>query len=71
MSGRKPLEGGLGETSRDALDDGKRASAAIEVLRAQAPLERGLGKTIGAEITGFRGIWVFSFDLCSVPLGYA
>ena len=34
-------------------DDGKRASAAIEVLRAQAPLERGLGKTIGAEITGF------------------
>ena len=34
-------------------DDGKRALAAIEVSWAQAPLERGLGKTIGAEITGF------------------
>ena len=53
MTRRKPLEGGLGETSRDALGDGKRASAAIEVLRAQASLERGLVKTIGAEITGF------------------
>ena len=42
MTGRKPLEGGLGETSRDALDDGKRASAAIEVLRATAQrLSRG------------------------------
>ena len=42
MTGRKPLEGSWGETSRDALDDGKRASAAIEVLRATAQrLSRG------------------------------
>ena len=71
MAGRKSLEGGLGETSDQALDDGKRALSVIEVLRAQAPLERGLGKTVGAEITGFSGIFGFSFDLCSVPLGYA
>ena len=65
----------IGVAAQDASPlkgvDGKRALSVIEVLWAQAPLERGLGKTVGAEITGFSGIFGFSFDLCSVPLGYA
>ena len=56
MSGRKSLEGGLGETNRDGWDDGKRASSAIEVAKQDAsPLKGVWGKQV---ITP----WIFRDD---------